>query len=313
MENGLDVINIYFSTDKNYFSKCIIAITSMLENHKSAEKLSVHILTSDLGEEESKIAQSLAQKYNASIDFVQIDKKQFEIYTKEQNMKYLSINAFYRFFIPSVAPDECKKAVYLDCDLIVTGDISELYNQVIEEYKAGVIEDKMAKQQIKTLSLKGDKYFNSGVLLLNIEELRKTDFLRETVDYFNKNFEIIEFHDQDILNGIWDNQVKFLDERFNAQSHSFLRMKKRYKLAGVTRIYNPVIIHYTGSVKPWQINCIHKRALDWLKYQQMTIYKLSDFQVLLFKIKRFLTRIAYINYKNSKLFISLFGMKLYQG
>ncbi|MBR6163911.1 glycosyltransferase [bacterium] len=306
----VDTINVYFSSDKHYFLQCITAITSMFINHKTEERLSVHILTCDLGEKENKIAQNLAKKYNAEIEFIYINQEDFEIYTQNQNMQYLSINTFFRFHILSLVPQEIKKVIYLDCDLVVAGEISELYNQDIENYCAGVIEDKMAYEQIGILGLKNEKYFNAGVLLLNLGEIRKTKFEEDVIDYFNKNKRFLKYHDQDILNAIWDCRVKFLDERFNAQSYSFQRMKQRYKKAGVKRIKNPVIIHYTGEIKPWHIYCKHIKVSEWLKYQQMTEYKLNKFELFLFFLKRTLSKIFYVHKLISLTYIYLFGIKL---
>lgn len=305
-----NVINIYFSADANYFSKCIIAVVSLLKNHKTNEKLSIHILHSDLTEKELKIAKNLKADCNFETDFVYVEPELFQRYSKDKDMKYLSVNAFYRFCIPVIAPKNCKKALYLDCDLIVNEDISLLYNQDITGFKAGVVQDLLAGFQVKVLDLKSEKYFNSGVILMNLEELRKGNLIDETYEYFSKNKDIIEFHDQDILNGIWDEKVKFLDEKFNAQSYSFLRMKKRYKQAGVKRIKNPVIIHYTGSLKPWQTYCPHKKAHEWLKYQQLSPFKLKAGEVFALKLKRLLSKIIYISkekkYKN-RYTIFIFG------
>lgn len=306
-----DIINIYFSCDKNYFEKCIISILSILDTHKTDEELSINIIHSDLSEKEFSIAKTIKSNCKFTINFIPINTDNFTKYTENQDMKYLSINAFYRFLIPSVSKADEKKAIYLDCDLLAVSDISELFHQDINGYKAGVIEDKIAAYRIKDLNLKSDKYFNSGVLLLNLDELKKSDLMNETYNYFIKNKGKLEFHDQDILNGIWDNQVKFLDEKFNAQSHCFLRMKKRYKKAGVIRINNPVIIHYTGSLKPWMPYCKHRKATLWTKYQQISPYKLSLFKLFHFKIKRFLSNILYIISNEEKYVIFLFGIKLH--
>lgn len=306
----VDTINVYFSADKHYFLQCITAITSMFENHKTEETLFVHILTCDLGEKENKIAQNLAKKYNAEIEFIYINQDDFKIYTQNQNMQYLSVNTFFRFHIISLVPRECKKVIYLDCDLIVTGEISELYNQDIENYFAGVIEDKMAYKQIDILGLKNEKYFNAGVLLLNLEEIRKTGFAEDVIGYFNKNMGLLKYYDQDILNAIWDSRVKFLDERFNAQSYSFLRMKKKYKKAGVKRIKNPVIIHFTGEIKPWHIYCNHRKASEWLKYRQLTVYKLNKTDLFLFHLKRILSKIFYFQKYNMKIKFYIMGIRL---
>ena len=307
-----DNINIYLSTDKNYFDKCIIAIISILHNHKGNEKLIINILNSDLSENEFKIANSIKADCQFEINFIHVEAETFTKYTKNLDMKYLTVNAFYRFLIPDIAPAEVKKVIYLDCDLILNGDICELYEQDIDGYKAGVIEDKLLKYRLSDLNLKSDKYFNSGVLLLNLEEIRKTDLLNETFEFYKNHSNNLEFHDQDILNGIWDNKVKFLDERFNAQSYCFLRMKKRYKKTGVQRINNPLIIHYTGSLKPWNIYCKHKLAYLWIKYKQLSPYRVNKTDLIKFKIKRYLSNILYIIKEekyNNRYAVFIFGIR----
>lgn len=288
-------IHIYLSPSKSYLLQGVTAITSILSNHKTNEKLCFHIIHSDFTENEFKIKEFFENSFNNfSLDFVKIDGKVFDEYIKDRDLGYLAINTFYRFLISDIVPKEVKKVIYLDCDLIVVDDISKLYYEDINSCIAGVIEDKLAKKQIKNLSLNSNNYFNAGVLLLNIDEIKKTDILKDVFNYYENKKDRIEYFDQDILNGIWDGKVKYLDEKYNAQSYSFLRMKKRYKKVGVKRINNPVILHYSGSSKPWQIYCRHKKADEWFKYQQLTPYKLSNMELFIFKMKRFLSKIFYI-------------------
>ena len=308
-------IHIYFATDANYLPQSAAAIASILANYKEYKMLNFHILYSDITEVQLKTFEKLKDDWNFNIDFIKINKDDFNQYAQNQDMKHLSIGAFYRFIIPQIAPKDINKVIYLDCDLIVKGDISELFNQDITGYMAGVIEDIVAKEQLQKLSMKSDKYFNSGVLLLNLEEIRKTNFISEILEYFNKNIDIIEFHDQDILNGIWDGKVKFLDDRFNAQSYYFFQ-KKRYKKMGIKQMQNPVIIHFTGSLKPWQIYCNHPLWMEYFKYLQLTPYKLNIPNLLEFNIKRVFAKMFYISKDPSYLkryTVFIFGIKLYLG
>ncbi len=208
---------------------------------------------------------------DCSIEFISIDKSIFKDF--KMDMGYLSLATFYRFLIPSISPKGIDRALYLDGDMIITQPLDDLFSTDFQGKKAAVVEEKNALQA-KNLKLKSKKYFNAGMMLLNLKEINKDTLLKDAFDYYNKHQAIIVSHDQDILNGMWDGCLKFIDQKYNVPT-----FVKNFK--------NPVIIHYTGFMKkPWAYFAKHPHNNEWIKYNQMTPYKKTSFELFIFRLKR---------------------------
>lgn len=271
--------HIYFCADKKYLPCTATTMASILANAKSTSSIIFHIISDDISAEDIDILKGLSKIKPCKIILHTISSSDFEQY-KNMDFGYMSIGSLYRFKIIDYAPSDTDKILYLDGDMIVTESLDELFATDLQNYIAGAVEEKGAFQA-QNLQLKSKQYFNAGMLLINLNELRNYDLLQRAAEYYTENKDKIVSHDQDILNGLWDTKIKFLDQKYNVPS-----FVKKFK--------NPSIIHYTGFVKkPWHAYCRHPQKNEWLKYSQMTPYKKTAMQLLSFKFKRFLSKIFY--------------------
>lgn len=295
--NNISHQHIYFCADHNYLPFTATTMASVLANATTETKQIFHLISDDITENDIEKLKELNSIKKCEIILHIINKDEFKQYN-DMNFGYLSIGSLYRFKITDFLPNDADKVLYLDGDMIVTSPLNELFATDLTSYCAGVVEEKGALQT-QNLRLKGGKYFNAGMILFNIKELSGHNLLGEALDYYNKNHERILFHDQDILNGLWDTKTKFLEQKFNVPS-----FVKHFK--------NPVIIHYTGFVKkPWHAYCRHPLKNEWLKYAQLSPYKKSVFELICFKTKRFLSKLFYFSKDptHKKYYIlCLFGM-----
>ena len=143
-------IPIFFSTDDNYIPYLDVAISSLIANASKDYKYRIIILNTGLKSENiAKV--KMNECPGVTIDFIDISQSVKNIKTHFKNIYHFSIVTYYRLFIASLFP-QYDKIIYLDCDLVVLGDISELYNtpklqtmlismkrksQLIEEYERG--------------------------------------------------------------------------------------------------------------------------------------------------------------------------------
>ena len=122
----INEIPIFFSTDDNYIPYLDVAISSLIANASKSFNYKIIILNTGLDEVNlSKI--KLNEKIGFKIEFVDISKQLENIKSKLKDVYHFSITTYYRLFIASLFP-EYKKVIYLDCDLVVLGDISKLYS-----------------------------------------------------------------------------------------------------------------------------------------------------------------------------------------
>ncbi|MBQ3640957.1 hypothetical protein II906_03400, partial [bacterium] len=141
------------------------------------------------------------------------------------------------------------KAVYLDADLIVNIDISELFNQELGDYIIGAAYEECNKQYHSLVTKRSlgidmkHNYFNSGVLLINCKKWRENNLTQKLKDTYDICKDRMIFHDQDLLNKFFSVNNYFpLDEKFNY----FIQNKP-------TEARN-LIFHYDGILKPWQFS-----------------------------------------------------------
>ena len=270
--------HIYFCADNKYIPFTAVTMASILLNAKKDEEIFFHIIGNDILDVEKNKVNQLKNIKSCEIDFISVDDSIFTDLMSKMNMGYLSVAAFYRFLIPSLASKNIDKVLYLDGDMVITGPLNELFDVDLDGYMAGVVEEKGAFQ-VGNLSLKGKKYFNSGMMLLNLKEINADDFLSDAFTYYEKNCTQITCHDQDILNGLMDEKAKFLTQKYNVPS--FVKCEK-----------DPLIIHYTGFMKkPWLCFSRHPLKKQWHKYAQLTAYKKCPLELLCFNLKSFLSKI----------------------
>lgn len=179
---------------------------------------------------------------------------------------YFTMTIYFRIFIPDMYP-EYDKAIYIDSDIIVPGDISELYDTDMHDNLIGVVTDgsvndvpELQRYMTESLGLKLGDYFNSGMLLMNMKELRNVHLAEHFLYLLNKyHFDCVA-PDQDYLNSMCYGKIEYLDSCWDA-------MPNRNK----PEIENPKIIHYNLFDKPWCYDDIQYQDYFW-EYAKQSVY-----------------------------------------
>ncbi len=299
------MIHIAFGVDDKYIQHLCTTITSILVNNKFSD-FTFHILYSSLTDKSKKNLESLKKIKNFNIEYYDIHN--FDFSSVPLKINHISVASYYRFALSEVIPDGIEKLMYLDCDIIVDGDISELWNTDIEGYWAAAVEDLFSIELSTNLKLKN--YFNSGMLILNMAKLKSVDFKSMWMNYLQENKDIITLQDQDILNGIFDNNVKFLPLKYNAFDWDRARKQKTsfYSLDENTDYsVKPVIYHFAGRRKPWTFDASPESQKIYYKYILKTPYKWQYVKYILATIKSF---IFSVQKKKKRFIVTFFGFKI---
>ena len=270
------MIDIVLAADKNYIKHLYVTAQSIRDNTDA--QLCFHILSNEYPFELHEIC-------NEDDKILFYDMSKYDFSKFPLNVKYITIAGYYRLFLPELLPSHIDKVLYLDVDLIVRKDIKELFDEDISDVYAGAITDEMDVYQCGRLAL--SKYFNSGVLLLNMKKLRQDNMLQEFLDIVTNKKSIVKNNDQDILNIAFQYAWKTLPLKWNSGSVLFqpdIFCDLSESVANVRRAtHDPAIVHFTGEWKPWQFTCCHPYKLEYLKYLLRTpLYGYKLTQVLLF-------------------------------
>lgn len=261
-QNRLDVRknknnNIYlcFNCDTRYIQHFIIALTSILHNAHEDDYFIIYLLSNDLSPEDIAIILSLKNIRHFEIEFISIDAEKFNNFPVDC---HVSIATYFRLLLPEVIPQHINKILYLDCDIIVENSLSELYNTDISHYYLGAVEDFCSYSSLHyneyTYKIYRDKYFNAGILLLNLQKLRHIG-LYDKACQFLREVGKPRWWDQDILNMLFESKdIFYLPPQFNMQywySNATLRADEALIGRHYAQLCTPVIIHFLTDIKPW--------------------------------------------------------------
>ena len=274
------VIHVACNIDGNYVKYCAVMLTSLLENNRDSE-IHVHVISSGLDEQDKeKLSAIVKDKYGQALSF------HFPPDTLLGNCKvadgsYISVATYYRVFLGTILPEDVSKVIYLDCDLVVNGSIKEFWNTDISDVSLGCVEDMWSgrPESYQRLSYSPEySYFNAGVLLVNLDRLRRNGFDKRAMEYLVKNSDRLVLYDQDLLNALLHDDKKFVGHRWNVQD-GFLRRRRVERMPAESlrrlekELRDPVIIHYTGSKKPWHYKSVHPWKNLYFRYLDMTPWK----------------------------------------
>lgn len=267
-----ETINIFSVADDNFAPYCGIMLTSVFENNKKY-LFNVFILANQSFKKDNVDKYcKLEKKYGHKIQFVIIDDS---LIRKQSNVDVRwTITTYYKLYA-HLLPDSIHKVLYLDGDIIVTGDLSQLWNTDIDNYALAAIPNIKFYDCPKRFHYPIEAgCFNGGVLLMNLDYWRKYNISQSCMLFLGENSDKIKTAEQDILNAVlWDKkrflpltynyQVMFLlDPIFNSQSPD--RKKE------ILETYNsPCIIHYAYDIKPWSVvYSIMPFYKEWQSYKK---------------------------------------------
>lgn len=288
-------IPVFLASDDNYAP--FLATTAYSTLFHTNSFIDFHILDGGISPLSQKlIAQSLSGFSNFSIRYINMRQYSLNRFPK---IKHYSVNAFSRYFIPEIAP-ELSKAIYMDVDVIVTGDIKNIYDIPLDGCPLGaVLEDfadhnpRYLKQHIFPQYQGLNGYFNSGMLLLDIPLLNKGNYINLCIEKTTELSEKLSCADQDIFNIVFENNFKALDYRYNFMPGYFTALKKLKPQAAEAACCDIHMIHYTAG-KPWQKENIEMADEFWKVAAKTAFYNLIKFRFKAEKEKKCLTRIFYL-------------------
>src|SRR5690606_25321038 len=214
------MINIALCSDENYIKYCCTVISSIVSNTQNLEKIKFHILTPGLSSQTKNRIKEWGKttKINITINTANTDE------FKNINTGRFSTSALLRLNIEKYLPPNINKLIYLDSDVIILDDIAKIYMQGLEENTIAAVLD-LATDQNHSYSLlnNNNNYFNSGVLIIDMEKWKKLNILKKSLDILNSKK--LKYPDQDALNLIFDGQWKRLSLRYNFQPSSYSVLK----------------------------------------------------------------------------------------
>ena len=251
-------IPVFFAVDDGYIPFLAVALQSLLDTSSKDNMYLIKILYNNISKNNIKSIKKF-ERDNINIEFINITNHMEMISEKLYTRDYYSKSTYFRLFIADLFP-EYDKALYLDGDITILTDIAELYNIDIGDNLVGAVPDG-AVQAIDPFKIYVERviginnynnYFNAGILIMNLKELRKIDFQGKFV-YLLETIKYKVAQDQDYLNRICKGRVKIIDDSWDKMP--FVELKKEGQKLN--------LIHYNLSFKPWHYDNILYEEYFW--------------------------------------------------
>lgn len=315
------MIQIAFCTDDNYIIPTGVLIHSIELIHRDLE-INYYVISQSLSEKSKDSLRNCLIKSNSNINFIFVNSDILSSCPVRLG-DHITLAAYYKILFPTVLPHNLDKILYLDCDILCTDSLLELWNTDISNYSAGVVIDIYGSdiRRLNRLDLPfKHQYFNSGVMLINLDYWRKHNLQNLTLQYIENNIEKCIAHDQDALNKILSDTSLYLHPRYNFQldfwqnPQNLLIDKSNFNLIEEGK-KSPALLHFIGLEKPWHKECIYPMSKLWfliisktsLPYKITRRYKGK--RLLKHILRNLLTKVNFVEdlniYKNidtSKLF-----------
>ena len=270
-------MNVLLSFTDSYAPYAGVTFSSLLK-HCS---IPVHffLLSQDISKENKERFMHILTDYpQASVDFVQLNEYQLNevraIY-QEISRPSLHESVLYRLFAAEVIPESINSVLYLDTDILVKGDISDLadivFNDDIALYAVPDGFRMLDYHRIHCSPMSHD-YFNSGVMLINLSYWRKNAVRQASLVFLSDNKDLCPFMDQDLLNAVCATKVGHLQQKYNfIAKYTDLQIIKEnvpynYFDEALEARINPTIVHYAGGPRPWFKDDKAPYADEWMNY-----------------------------------------------
>ena len=230
-----NAIHIAFGIDKNYACPLGVMITSILEHNSN---VFFHVFADDLYPEDVQKLKQTMEKFDCAGVWYKVKPSLFEDFPTTLGW---SKAMYFRFVAVQSLCGKIERLLYLDADMLCVNELNTLYNIDMEgKAVAGVRDKGLPEGRLERIGHKGDGYFNSGMLLFDVEEWKRMDLFSRAIDMLKNEPNRFEAYDQDVLNLLYQDNVFWLPIKYNQDNNE-------------SDVYptDTAIIHYTSTPKPW--------------------------------------------------------------
>lgn len=283
-----NTVPVVFAANDKFVPMCSTTIQSLLETADPSRNYDLTVLHTDITPYNQKLMSIQVSKYpNFSLRFFNTAPIT-EKYKLKAN-EHISVETYYRFLIQDILPDY-DKVLYIDCDLVATHDLAELYDTDVEDYLLAATYDPDFIGQVNseketfdyatdTLGLEDPhSYFQAGVILFNTKNLRAIYSMHDWLGFAKTPY---RYCDQDVLNKHCKGKVKYLDMKWNVLTNCMgfrvpeviAKAPMKIKVAYHEARNHPYVIHYAGSEKPWNSPTCDMFELFWAYARSTPFYE----------------------------------------
>lgn len=263
-------MNVLVTLDEGYLHPLTVMLRSLLDNNQC--EIDVYVMNSSLRENHLERVRRGVELYCGTEDTKRmqlIDVKVDRAMLKDAPItdRYPQ-EMYYRIFAAKFLPEELDRVLYLDPDMVIINPLGGLYCMGLgDDWFAAASHVGPVLEKINELRLQSEEpgpYINSGVMLMNLEELRKHQDIHQVFDYIEKMKDALILPDQDVISALYGGKIREIDHYRYNMTERILRLQQLPGVAGLQTLQgmdpvdvkwickNSCVIHYIGKNKPWK-------------------------------------------------------------
>ena len=264
-------MELLVTVDKNYIPPLQVMLTSLYMNNPG-EKVELYLLHSRLQEKELEPLEKQCGRLGYKFFPVKIEDSWF---SQAPVTTQYPREMYYRLLAPCFLPQKLHRILYLDPDILVINSLRPLWETDMKGrlFAAAHTGKTNLANNINQVRLgTTHKYFNSGVLLINLDQGRKEILPEEIFQYAGEHAKELLLPDQDILNAVFGSRTLELDDylwNYDARNYSTYLLRSGGVCDMDWVMGNTGILHFCGKTKPWQAGYIHRFGILYKHYMQI--------------------------------------------
>lgn len=291
-----DTVNIMTYADGHYIQHACVMLLSLKDVVSSKVQYRIFLFYSDCSAEDlNKVRDTLNAHLGDNVSYKMIA-CDFGLERKLQAKKtYMKASIYNKVLIYDELPSPINKLVFLDADIVLLQDPASLYNIELGDKILAAVQDPVYKNfsetAKRTLEITSEEYFNSGVMVVNLQAWRKNNVSARSLEFCTEKWNLTPLHDQDAFNYVINGNWVELSPLWNPRTKNKIKKNTEIKILSRKEVYEQneaYLIHYCGADKPWNYISFHPAGKYYRKYLKLSAF--SDYTYPDFNFKNFVKK-----------------------
>ncbi len=281
----MEKMNIVFASDDNYMGFLATSMLSLLEHKAEDDEIQFYVFDDNITIESKKKLEKMLKPYSQTVVYLKVPTTEELCGVTFSNQRWSS-TMILRLFVASLFPDEIKRIIFLDCDILVLGSLKELWEEKLGDCYIGGVQECSGDKRKANLGLSPEaNYINAGVEIIDLDKIRNSDAEERYKAFLKKYNGYIPEVEQGTVNACISDHIKLIHPKWNVHTTFFMydyatQVKIKNPTIYPTKkeveeaIESPVIVHFSGccfsDIRPWQGNSDHPYAEQFMKYKAHT-------------------------------------------
>ncbi len=268
----MDTINLLTTLNEHYIPQLQVMLTSLAVNNPD-ESFALILLHSDIPEDKLDVLKRQCDGYGYQFMPVCVENALFE---KAPVTKQYPKEMYYRLLAPQLLPEQIKKVLYLDPDILIINPIRPLWemdlNGKLFAAAAHTGKTELANNVNQLRLGTATDYYNSGVLVIDLELGRKEIIPDDIFQYVKQHSRELILPDQDVLNAVYSENILQIEDavwNYDARKYSNYMLRSGGVCNTAWIMEHTAIIHFCGREKPWNDNYMHRFGILYRHYMQL--------------------------------------------